>query len=101
MKTIFVAHKSSYGSGFFKECNTLDELKRAIVYHEIGRWGEGYTPEMYTEELFKKHSTDYRLYEVNLHDDECIEWDEYDGTSSFNIEKKDRNIFSTTNRIKD
>ena len=101
MKTIFVANKSSYGAEFFNECNTLNELKKEIVYHEIGRHSKKYTNEMYTEELFREHSTDYKLYEINLHDDECIQWDEYDGTSWFNIEKKDKNILSIRTRIKD
>ena len=95
MKKVFVADKSSYGAEFFQECNTLDELKRAIVYHEIGRWDEdGYTPEKYTEELFKEHSKDYRLYEIDLHDEEMITWLEYDGTSWFRIEKIDPKLLS-------
>lgn len=101
MKKVFVANKSSYGLEFFEECDTLDELKRAIVYHEIGRWDRNdYTPDMYTEELFKEHSIDYTLYEVDLHDDEYIQWHEYDGTSWFKIEKKVSNLLSQVTEIK-
>lgn len=99
MKTLFLANKSSYGAEFFNESKTLDELKKAIVRHEHRH--TDYTDKFYTEELFKEVSDDYKLYEVNLHDDECIEWDEYDGSSHFSIEKKDRNILSTSTRIKD
>jgi hypothetical protein len=99
MEKLFVANKSSYGSEFYNECNTLDELKRAIVYHEL-RWEKDYSPEMYTEELFKEHSIDYTLYEVDLHDDEYIQWHEYDGTSWFKIEKKVSNLLSQVTEIK-
>ena len=102
MKKVFVADKSSYGAEFFEECKTLDELKRAIVYHEIGRWNEDkYTPEMYTEELFKEHSKDYTLYEIDLHEEEMITWLEYDGTSWFRIEKKDPKLLSKSKVIKE
>jgi hypothetical protein len=99
MEKLFVANKSSYGAEFYNECNTLDELKRAIVYHEL-RWEKDYSPEMYTEELFKEHSIDYTLYEVDLHDDEYIQWHEYDGTSWFKIEKKVSNLLSQVTEIK-
>lgn len=99
MEKLFVANKSSYGAEFYNECNTLDELKRAIVYHEL-RWEKDYSPELYTEELFKEHSIDYTLYEVDLHDDEYIQWHEYDGTSWFKIEKKVSNLLSQVTEIK-
>ena len=35
MKKVFTADKRSYGSGFYEVCDTLEELKRAIVYHEL------------------------------------------------------------------
>ena len=35
MKKVFIAEKKSYGSEFYYECKTLDELKKAIVYHEL------------------------------------------------------------------
>jgi len=97
MKKVFVADKSSYGLEFFDECDSLDELKRAIVFHEL-RF-EDYTPEMYTEELFKEHSTCYKLYEVDLHDTEYIDWHEYDGTSWFKIAKKVSNNLSIVKKI--
>ena len=102
MKKVFVADKSSYGLEFFEECDTLDELKRAIVYHEIGRWDRNdYTPDMYTEELFKEHSGDYNLCEVDLHNEEMITWYEYDGTSWFRIEKIDPKLLSKLKWIKE
>jgi len=50
--------------------------------------------------LFKKHSTDYTLYEVELHDEEYIQWHEYDGKSWFSIEKKDPKLLSIVKVIK-
>lgn len=91
MKKVFVANKHSYGSEFCIECNSLDELKREIVEHEIRFSKE---PMMYTEELFKEISIDYTLYEVDLHDDEYISWREYDGQSWFEIKKRNPNILS-------
>ena len=101
MKTIFVADKSTYGSEFYAECDSLDELKRAIVDHELQFKvrDESYTSDKYTEELFKQHSRGYTLYEVQLHDDECIVWDEYDGQSWFKIEKKDPKILSIVTKV--
>ena len=101
MKKVFVANKSSYGAEFFYEGDTLDELKRAIVEHELFFEDDdnAYTDDRYTEELFKEHSTAYTLYEINLHDEEYIQWDDYDGTSWFNIEKKVSNLFSTVKRV--
>jgi hypothetical protein len=95
MKTLYVADKRTFGSEFFCECSSLDELKRAIVEHELRFDDESYTPDKYTEELFKEHSHGYKLYEVQLHDEECIRWDQYDGQSWFEIVKKEPNILST------
>jgi len=102
MEKVFIADKSSYGSEFYDECKTLDELKKAIVYHELYCYfdEDSYTDDMYTEELFKKHSTDYTLYEVELHDEEYIQWHEYDGKSWFSIEKKDPKLLSIVKVIK-
>jgi hypothetical protein len=101
MKKVFTARKHSYGTGFFEECDSLDELKKAIVAQELYFEDKTYTDELYTDELFKKWVVEgeYALYEVNLHDDEYISFSEYDGQSSFYIEKKDRNILSTMEYI--
>jgi hypothetical protein len=99
MKKVFVANKSSYGSEFFEECDTLDELRRAIVAHELFFEDDDYTDDKYTEELFKKHSTAYTLYEINLHDEEYIQWRDYDGTSWFRIEKKVSNLLSIVREV--
>lgn len=98
MKTVFTADKASYGLEFMEVYDTLDELKRAIVSHTFQF--EEKCPE-YSEELFKKCAIQNRftLHEVQLHDEECIVFGEYDGTSWFGIEKKDRNILSTCKRI--
>ena len=102
MKKVFTATKSSYGSEFTRECTTLEALKRSIVSHEYAYEeldGKEYTADMYTEELFQQVVCDYQLYEIDLHDDEIIEFHGYDGTSWFSIEKKDPNILSTLTRI--
>ena len=106
MTKVFAADKRSYGSDFMREFNTLDELKRGIVENEL--WFEmydyeksesNYTDDMYTEELFKEHSESYTLYEIDLHDDEQLEWSEYDGQSSFRIVKKEVEILSTMKQV--
>ena len=96
MKKVFVADKRSYGSEFYDECETLDELKRAIVAHEYRFSRE---PVEYSEEVFNK-IPDYTMYEVDLHDEEYIQWHEYDGTSLFTIEKKVPNLLSIVNEVK-
>lgn len=96
MKKVFVADKRSYGSEFYDECETLDELKRAIVAHEYRFSRE---PVEYSEEVFNK-IPDYTMYEVDLHDEEYIQWHEYDGTSWFKIEKKVPNLLSIVNEVK-
>jgi hypothetical protein len=123
MKKIFTAGKGSYGSGFFTICDSLDELKKAIVseYYQFGIHPEDdvisiidkdltksikedeylsrrieYSDDMYSEELFLHVKKDGRftLYEIDLHDEEEIQFDEYDGQSWFSIEKKEPNILS-------
>ena len=102
MTKVFVADKSSYGSEFYNICDSLDELKREILYHEIGKWGEtDYTPDKYTEELFKEHSKSYKMFEVDLHDEEEIQFQEYDGQSWFHVVKKDPMILSKSKRIEE
>ena len=106
MTKVFAAHKHSFGADFMREFNTLDELKRGIVENEL--WSEMYDYEksesnyndtMYTEELFKEHSESYTLYEIELHEDEQLEWSEYDGQSSFRIVKKEVEILSTMKQV--
>jgi len=99
MKTVYVADKSTYGTEFFSECNSLDELKRAIVEHELRFKDKSYTPDKYTEKLFKEHSEGYTLYQVELHDSEFIRWEEYDGKSYFEVLKKEPNILSIVKSI--
>ena len=96
MKKVFVANKSSYGSEFYDECETLDELKRAIVAHEYQFSKE---PVEYSEEVFNEIA-DYTMYEIDLHDEEYIQWHEYDGTSWFTIAKKVSNLLSIVNEVK-
>ena len=106
MTKVFAADKRSYGSDFMREFNTLEELKKGIVENEL--WFDmydyeksesNYTDDMYTEELFKEHSESYTLYEIDLHDDEQLEWSEYDGQSSFRIVKKEVEILSTMKQV--
>jgi hypothetical protein len=96
MKKVFVANKGSYGSEFYNECETLDELKRAIVAHEYKFSRE---PVEYSEEVFNEIA-EYTMYEIDLHDEEYIQWHEYDGTSWFKIEKKVSNLLSIVNEVK-
>ena len=106
MKKVFAADKHSYGSDFIREFNTLDELKRAIVEHELyyemydaETMTSSYTDDMYTEELFKEHSKGYRLFEIDLHEDERLEWSEYDGQSYFSIVKIEPKILSIMKQV--
>jgi len=96
MKKVFASNKSSYGCEFYGECETLDELKRAIVAHEYIFSKE---PVEYSEEVFNEIA-DYTMYEIDLHDEEYIQWHEYDGTSWFTIEKKVSNLLSIVNEVK-
>lgn len=106
MKKVFAADKHSYGSDFMREFDTLDKLKRGIVENEL--WFDMYDYEksesnyndtMYTEELFKEHSEGYTLYEIDLHDDEELQWSEYDGQSSFTIVKKKIELLSSMKQV--
>jgi hypothetical protein len=106
MTKVFAAHKNSYGADFMREFNTLDELKRGIVENELysemydyEKSESKYNDTMYTEELFKQHSMSYMMYEIDLHDDEKLDWSDYDGQSYFSIVKKDPEILSTMKRI--
>jgi hypothetical protein len=106
MTKLFAADKHTYGSDFMKEFNTLEELKKGIVENELWfkmydyeKSESNYNDTMYTEELFKEHSKGYTLYEIDLHDDEELQWSEYDGQSAFRIVKKDPEILSTMKRI--
>lgn len=104
MKKVFAAHKHSYGADFMKEFNTLDELKKSIVEHELYYYDietmtDGYTNDMYTEELFKQCSKSYTLFEIDLHEDERLEWSEYDGQSYFSIVKIEPQILSIMKQV--
>jgi hypothetical protein len=106
MTKIFAAHKHSYGAEFSREFNTLKELKRGILEHEMTSLyyricysDTSYTDDMYTEELFMEHSKSYTLFEIDLHDDEELYWSEYDGQSYFKIVKKETEILSTKKRV--
>jgi hypothetical protein len=101
-KTVYVADKSSYGISFECIFNSLHDLKNGIIQNEHGIWHFGEKEIPYSEELAMKciKERGYTLYKVELHDDECITFDEYDGQSFFRIEKKVENILSTTTQIK-
>lgn len=91
---VYTASKDSYGTGFFEVCNTLDELKRAIVKHYLNPFDDNdevYIEKDYTEELFKDvcKKGQYHLAKVKLHPTEKVKFGEYDGASGFSIEKKD------------
>lgn len=106
MKKVFAAHKHSYGSDFMREFDTLDELKRGIVENELyfdmydyEKSESNYNDTMYTEELFKQHSKSYILFEIDLHEDERLEWSEYDGQSYFAIVKIEPKILSIMKQV--
>jgi hypothetical protein len=106
MTKVFAAQKNSYGSDFMREFNTLEELKRGIVENELyynlydsETMTSSYTDDMYTEELFKEHSKSYTLYEIDLHEDERLDWSDYDGQTYFVIVKIEPEILSTMKRI--
>lgn len=96
-KIVYTADKQSYGSEFTYVCDSLEELKHAIVKH--GSLFERERP--YSEELVKEliRENGYTLYQVNLHKEEEIVFHEYDGQSWFTIEKIDKNIFSTSEKV--
>ena len=89
-RTFYVVNGVVYTS-----LQSAQELKRAIVSHTFQF--EEKKPE-YSEELFRECATQnlFTLHEVLLHDEECIVFEEYDGTSWFIIEKKVSNILSTS-----
>lgn len=99
-KTVYTANKLSYGTPFSDICNTLDELKRAIVKQETHYsrvyYDRKWTDDMYTEELFRKcvKEKDYHLCRICLHEDEEIEFAQDDGKSWFKFVKKDPGILS-------
>jgi len=102
-KTVYTADKGSYGIEFRGVYDTLDELKRAIVMHQLNMFGaedENYQADMYSEELFQ-YCTEgiYDMYKVKLHKSEKIEFQEYDGTSSPYIVKIEPNYLSTMDFI--
>ena len=106
MRKVFAADKYTYGSDFMREFNTLEELKRGIVEHELyfemyddEKSETKYNDSMYTEELFKEHSKGYTLYEIDLHEEEQLRWTEYDGQSYFSIEKIESKILSSKKKI--
>lgn len=101
-KTVYAADKhSSYGMSFESVYDSLHELKNAIIQHEHGVLNDNREQIPYSEELAKKCIEEgrYVLYEVELHNEECIVFDEYDGQSEFRIEKKVKNIVSTITQI--
>lgn len=101
-RTVYVADKSSYGASFECIFDSLHELKNGIIQNEHDVWSDDDEKIPYSEELAEKciREGGYTLYEVDLHDDEYISFDEYDGQSWFRIEKKNKNIFSTATKIK-
>jgi hypothetical protein len=106
MRKVFAANKNSYGSEFWAEFDTLEELKRGIVEHELylemyddEKCETTYHDNMYTEELFEEHSKSYTLYEIDLHEEEQLRWFNYDGQSYFSIEKIDPKILSSKKKI--
>jgi hypothetical protein len=109
---VFIANRGSYfgphnsdGTMFSNGCSSLDELKRQIVknYYLYGgvdpeNFNVNYSEDMYSEELFlkAKKEGDYSLYEVELHDEEEILFEEYDSSSSFSIKKKEPPLILST-----
>ena len=99
IETVYVANKES-GEGFFTICKSLIELKLSIIHTQTQyeeyegykafdneRQRFNYFNNKYSEELFEKHKHEggYTLYKVELHQDEEIRFEEYDGRSSFSI----------------
>ena len=100
MKKVYLANKSTFGSEFIDTYDSLQELKQAI-YDNFAYgydYSEKYEP---SEQAIKECIKDagLSLYEVNLHDDEDIIFDQYDGQSWFTVVKKPEFILSTTSRI--
>lgn len=96
MKTIYTSKKYSYGPTFFAECDTLQDLKHAILRHYSDHENFEYTEDKFTEELFEKavEEDEHVLFKVELHDNEELEFDQHNGESVFRIVKKDIEILS-------
>lgn len=103
MKKVFTADKSSYGAEFWTVCDTLDELKRAIIDHCYYMFEDEDLERVYSDSLFKEACAEggYTPFEVDLHPDEEIKFDGYDGTSWFSIEKIDKGILSRSRRVEE
>ena len=100
-RTVYVASKSSYGMSFECIFDSLHALKNGIIQNEHGIWDDDDEEVPYSEELAEKCiiGGQYSLYKVDLHDDEYISFQEYDGQSWFTIEKKNKQILSTKTKI--
>ena len=74
-----------------------EEEEYGFVSHRV----DDYSDDMYSEELFLhvKKDGQFTLYEIDLHDEEEIDFDEYDGQSWFSIVKKEPNILSKVKSI--
>lgn len=103
MKKVFTADKQSYGSGFFEVCNTLDELKKAIIDHCYYMYEDEDPERVYSDDMFKKACAErlYTPFVVDLHPDEEIVFSEYDGKSWFKIERIDKSVLSRTRRVEE
>jgi hypothetical protein len=103
MKKVFTADKQSYGSGFFQVCNSLEELKRAIIDHHCYMFDDEDSERVYSDDLFKEACAkgQYTPFEVDLHPEEEIVFDGYDGQSWFKIEKIKKGVLSRSKRIEE
>ena len=103
MKKVFTADKNSYGSEFYEICNSLEELKRAIIDHCYYMFEDEDPERVYSDELFKEACAEgsYVPYVVDLHPDEEIVFSEYDGKSWFRIERIDKSVLSRSRRVEE
>jgi hypothetical protein len=103
MKKVFTADKRSYGTEFYEICNSLEELKKAIIDHCYYMFEDEDPERVYSDALFKEACAKglYVPFVVDLHPDEEIEFDGYDGQSWFKIEKIDKGILSRTRPIEE
>lgn len=94
MKKVYLAKKATFGTEFIDTYDSLQELKQAI----FDQFAYGYS---YSEQVVNDCIEDngLSLYEINLHNDEDIVFDQYDGQSWFTVIKKPEFILSTTTRI--
>lgn len=101
MKKVFTADKLSYGSEFYEICDSLEELKKAIIIHCYYMFEDEDPDRVYSDDLFKKacEEGEYFPYAIDLHPDEQIVFSEYDGKSWFKIEKIKQNLLSTVTKI--